>query len=263
MSAFNNVLNNVRSRNFGGTNSKYSCEPYISGYGFIKWYLPPAVSDYLQGVTGGIDTNDLHQTGVETSEAMAGKMLSNACVGVTPPNQTLDFAYIEGSCGVKFGLPQAVRYGDTLNIKYLEMSGTPIFKIHKAWFEMIRENKVGLLTPSIGRNHTSASLRQLYAGNVLYWTTKPDGCTVEFAALYAGVIPSRDPQDGFNFDISSVDKSEMDYEYHIDYIWTNNWVLDKAKKYAKEGEYGSKGATSWSGFVGRWGEGSVGSAEKK
>lgn len=243
MSAFKNLIDQVRNRNFGGTKNTYSCEPYISGYGFIKWYLP--VESNLLPYFNALKVEDsLHQTGTPLNRLEAEKYLSSACVGVTVPNQSLTGVAYDGSAGIKLENMTKVNNGNTLNIKYTEMSGLPIFKIHKAWIEYMRDAKTGFDVPM--QNGGKKENKNDYCGNVLYWTTKPDGITVEFAALYSGVYPTVDPHDSFSFDIGSIDKVELDFSYHVDYIFTDPWVMTAAKKNATKQEYGQQ--TSWGGF---------------
>jgi hypothetical protein len=243
MSAFVKMIDKVRNRNFGGTKIEYSCEPYISGYGFIKWYLPPdnSLSPYYLALS---IPDSSHQTGSALNREKAEKYLSSACVGITAPNQSITGVTYDASAGIKFESMTKISNGNTLNIKYVEMSGIPIFKIHKAWIEYMRDAKSGFRVNAV--NGGLPQNKNDYCGNVLYWTTKPDGITVEFAALYSGIYPTVDPQDSFGFDINSIDKAELDFSYHVDYIFTEPWVTKTAQKYAKMQEYGQN--TCWGGF---------------
>ncbi len=250
MSAFVKMLDEVRQHNFGGTSVNIACEPYISGYGFIKWYLPPVAN--LQPYFTSLKIEDsTHQTGSAETQINAEKYLSAACIGVTPPSQTLTGIEYDAAAGIKLSNVTKVSNGYNLNIKYLEMSGIPIFRIHKAWIEYIRDAKSGYKV----NMHYGGKENQKddYCGNVLYWTTKPDGRTVEFFALYSGIYPLVDPQDAFGFDIGSIDKVELDFSYHVDYIWTDPWVKELAEGFAKSKPYGNKDSTTWSGYTGRWG----------
>ena len=48
MSAFNTMLTQVRDRNWGGTSQSVACEPYISGYAFVRWFLPKTLESYIE-----------------------------------------------------------------------------------------------------------------------------------------------------------------------------------------------------------------------
>jgi hypothetical protein len=126
------------------------------------------------------------------------------------------------------------------------MTGLPVFKIHKCWIDMIRDAHQGVpgqYEPSTGGSGRS---RNDFAGTLLYWTTKPDGVTIEYYAAYSGVIPEKDHQESFTSDISSVDKLEMDVTYRIDHIWTDPWVYEEVKKVSKSAGFSCPGATLWS-----------------
>lgn len=229
MNAFNNVLDKSRTRNFGGTSASYACEPYISGYCFIKWFLPPRLTDFLGSY---VPSTDNDQVDFKPTAEYCGKVLSAAFVGITPPGQSIDFVEYRGSCGVVWNNPMRVNYGHNLSIKYIEMSGLPIYRIHKCWLDMIRDAHQGVK----GKNYESDPINQRdnYAGGVLYWTTKPDGVTVEYCCAYSGVVPERDNQEAFASDISSVDKVELDMSYRIDHLWTDSWVFEEVKKAKNE-----------------------------
>ena len=251
MSAFVKMLDKVRQHNFGGTSTDCACEPYISGYGFIKWYLPHSnLESYLKALK--IEDSD-HQIGTPQNYILAEQYLSSACISVTPPSQTITGVTYDAAAGVQFSAMTKITSGYNINIKYLEMTGTPIFKIHKAWVEYLRDAKTGYRVPMT--NGGKLEQKNDYCGNILYWTTKPDGVTIEFYALYSGIYPTVDPQDVFSFDIGSIDKIELDYSYHVDYIWTDPWVKKLIEdKYSKQRPYGSTDGTTWSGFTGRWNE---------
>lgn len=255
MSAFNTMLANTRDRNWGGTASTVACEPYISGYAFVKWFLPGCLSGYL-GKNMAVNTNDQTDIyakagGGDTEDSAA--ILSSACTGVTPPGGTLNKAEFQGIGGVKWAVPTNIDYGNSISLKYIEFSGLPILRIHRAWVNMIRDNKSGLTALSGGTHNNSLSSggtgfynKANYSACLLYWTTKPDGVTVEYYAAYSGVFPTKDPQDLFPGDITSIDKLEIDIDYNVDMIWHEDWVYKMAQNEAKNGPYGASGKTLWS-----------------
>jgi hypothetical protein len=73
-----------------------------------------------------------------------------------------------------------------------------------------------------------------------YWTTAPDGRTVEYCACYDGVFPKKDPQDLFGSDVETVGRLDIEIEFNVDYGWHEPWVLEKcqtfADAYATEGK---------------------------
>jgi hypothetical protein len=247
MSAFTDMMKQTRDRNWGGTSAKVACEPYLSGYSFVKWDLPQDLTSAIEHYKAK-DTN--FQTMVSESLDNLNNTLECACVSVTPPGGTINRAQYTGLGGVKWSVPSSMDYGDSISLRYIEFSGLPILRIHRAWFNMIRDNKSGL-TAFSGTNDnsvtgTSQYNKSMYAANLLYWTTKPDGLTVEFAAAYSGVFPTKDPHDTFTGDITAIDKVEIDMEYNVDMIWNEDWVYDIARKESQKAGYGAMGSTLWS-----------------
>ena len=249
MSAFNTMLTQVRDRNWGGTSQSVACEPYISGYAFVRWFLPKTLESYIEANSGTPLNDQTHTESGSTSDGGAAGTLSAACTGVTPPGGTLNKAEFQGLGGVKWAVPTNIDYGNTITLKYIEFSGLPILRIHRAWVNMIRDNKSGLtaldLQQDTGAAGSGAYNKANYAANLLYWTTKPDGKTVEYYAAYSGVFPTKDPQDSFPGDITSIDKLEIDIDYNVDMIWHEDWVYEQCKLAARETPFGAAGATSW------------------
>jgi hypothetical protein len=254
MSAFNSMLTKVRDRNWGGTAATVACEPYISGYAFIKWDLPWELTQHIMKfdavALGHSSEND--QVNQETYPDYVGKQLSASCMSVTPPSGTLNKVQFQGLGGSKWSVPGSIDYGDTISIKYTEFSGLPILRIHRAWCNMIRDNKIGLTdlrgttTPQSTTTGGSFYIKHRYASKLLYWTTKPDGVTVEYYAAYTGVFPLKDPMDAFTGDINSVDKLEIDIDYNVDMVYHEDWVYDACVAAAADVPYGLDGSTLWS-----------------
>lgn len=201
------------TRKFGGTKSGIA-DPYISGY-FFSWFqhLPTKLADYVPGMSNG----DI------------ARILAAACLSVTPPGGTLNKAEFTGLGGVKWSVPTNIDYGNTITLKFLEYSGTPINKIFRGWFNMIRDYRTGL--SRIEDRYTKSA----YAATLLYWITAPNASVdqIEFAAVYDGVFPSKDPSDLFTGDVEAVDKLEIEIEFNVDTQWLsldNDWVIDRCKQ---------------------------------
>lgn len=251
MSAFTTMMGQVKDRNWGGTSSSIACEPYISGYSFIKWNIPYNLTKYLNNFSIENDlgiTNDQTKTGSDDSSMNndnIGQQLSSSCMSVTPPGGTLNKVTFNGLGGSKWSVPGSIDYGNTITIKYTEFSGLPILRTHRAWCNMIRDNKSGLTALSSRGTHGTYHKAD-YSATLLYWTTKPDGVTVEYAAAYSGVFPLKDPMDLFTGDLNSVDKLEIDIDYNVDMVWHEDWVYKMARHEAEQSPYGSSGNTLWS-----------------
>lgn len=267
MSAFNDMYKKVRDRNWGGTDINITAEPYVSGYSFIHFlWMPKDLKSVMfdKAVQNGLNTisqvhpgTGEHVAEVATSTEMAGKFLEHAMNSVTPPGGTINKIEIQGLGGSKWAVPGGMDYGNSISIKYLEFSGLPIARIHRAWCNMIRDNRMGTThMDNDGAGHGLEYNKMNYAATLAYWTTKPDGCTVEFGAIYTGVFPTKDPMDLFSGDITSIDKLEIEVEYNVDMIYcdsnTRQFIQDEI---AIQGPNGSTRGTTWSGYTGRWNDG--------
>lgn len=229
--SFKALATNTFDRRLGGT-LKGTADPYISGYQFALFRdLPSALSqavNWYQGqgtLSGG--------SGISTN-AEIQRILMGSLQSVTPPGGTLNKAEFNGLGGTKWGVPTNVDYGNTLTMKFLEYSSLPILNIFHGWFRMIRDYRTGVSplgnggVGGLGQTYTKDN----YAGTIFYWTTKPDGRSVEYCACYSGVFPTKDPQDAFTGDITASDKVEIDIEFHIDWVWHEQWVAKLCQNYA-------------------------------
>jgi len=213
-------------RNFGGT-TKGVADPYISGYSFIYFKtLPPQLATIMEN-----DKSDLGWRGGSGTLEEARRLLSASMLAVTPPGGTLNKAEFTGLGGTKWSVPTNIDYGNTLTIRFLEYSRLPVLDIFHSWFRLIREYRYGV-TGLQGSFGPTAYTKSAYTGTMLYWTTKPDGITVEYSACYAGCFPTRDPQDLYAGDIAANDKLELDMEFSIDWIWKEKWVREECQTMA-------------------------------
>jgi len=125
---FANVAENRLTRKFGGTVAGVA-DPYITGYHFIFFAkLPESLPKYAN-----LDLQAIQN------------ILAGACLSVTPPGGTLNKVDMPGLGGLKWGVPGSVDYGNSVSIKFLEFSGTPILNIFHGWIKMIRDHRTGVL----------------------------------------------------------------------------------------------------------------------
>jgi hypothetical protein len=221
--SFNVVAQNLYDRNFGGT-LKGTADPYLSGTHFIKFYdLPSGLIDSVKTGQGNANFG---------SNAEISQFLQASCLSVTPPGGTLGRAEFTGLGGIKWGVPTNVDYGNTITVKFVEFSALPVLAIMHGWVRMIREYRNGISRIQ-AKGPSDYKTKNLYACNLLYWTTKPDGLSVEYFAMYSGIYPTKDPQDLFSSDVATVDKLEPDVEFALDFIWHEDWVRVKATEQAK------------------------------
>jgi len=236
-SSFSNIAGNRFDRNFGGTR-KGTADPYMSGYHYI-WFkeLP---NDLVANINVADNSNLGDINAVKN-------VLAASAQSVTPPGGTLNKTEFAAQGGTKWGAPTNIDYSNNFTVKFLEYSSLPILSIFHGWIRMIRDYRTGASTLS-GDNYT----KQNYSGSMFYWTTKPDGITIEYSACYVGVFPTKDPQDLYAGDISTVDKLEVDMEFHVDKAYNETWVRSACSELAtrfKEEGVGMHGLGATTGSV--------------
>ena len=215
------------SKNFGGT-LKGIADPYVSGYGFIYFdYLPPALPS---GRSNGGYINGMPSASLSIPEIQ--NLLSAQMLGVTPPGGTLNKIEFTGLGGTKWAVPGNIDYGNTISIKFLEMDHLPITSIIHSWVKMIRDYRTGVTDDLEMYASGTGYSKKDYAAVLYYWTTAPDGKTVEYSACYDGVFPTKDPQDLFSHDVETVGRLDVEIEFSLDYIWQEDWVRQKCQGFA-------------------------------
>ena len=211
--SFVNVANNRLTRNFGGTVAGVS-DPYLSGYHFIYMSkLPKELENYTPYTQGEMQN-----------------LLAGACTSVTPPGGTLSKVEFTGLGGTKWAVPGNIDYGNSVSVKFIEFSGTPILNIFHGWIKMMRDYRTG----TSNLTGSPAYSKSAYAGVMYYWTTLPDAKTVEYAVAYDGIFPTKDPQDLYSSDVETVGKVDVEIEFNVDYIWHEKWAKDKCQSLANQ-----------------------------
>ena len=224
---FSAVFKNLAvDRHFGGTDPNIAADPYISGYHYIKFVrLPDKITDWVKAGDGLNSASDL------SSKDKIMQFLQGVCLSVTPPGGTLNKTEFTGIGGIKWSVPTNIDYTNIVTVKFLEFSSLPVLNIISGWVRLIRDLKTG--TSALNESDT-AYTKSDYTGSMFYWTTKPDGKTVEYSACYTCMFPTKDPQDLYSGDLTAVDKLEVDIEFNVDWIWHEQWVHDKCKGFADE-----------------------------
>ena len=222
--AFVKTQDNLLSRRWGGHNTGVA-DPYITGYHFIWFDLIPTgltmqlAQDGDNSVAGSLDMIDVQKT------------LAACCVGVTPPGGTLNKVEFVGLGGVKWAVPGSIDYGNSISIKFLEMQGLPITTIMHKWVKAIRDYRYGVTSIMQDTDGLGYS-KKTYSALLYYWTTAPDGKTIEYYACYDGVFPTKDPSDLQASDLESIGKLDIEIEFNVDYAWHEQWVYNKCQSFA-------------------------------
>lgn len=193
--------------------------PYMSGRGFVHFAtIPP----FLHQVV-----NHHRDEILISSPDEIRNILESANISCTIPGKQVNTTEFVGLGGITWGVPTTVTTDSAISMRFVEMSDTPILSIFHAWVRMMQDNRAGvsLLPGDLYR-------KSHYASNVYYWTCKPDGVTIEYAACFSGVFPTKDPSDLFGFDLSVVDKVEIDMDFRFDYMWEQDWVYSRCRDLA-------------------------------
>jgi hypothetical protein len=97
---------------------------------------------------------------------------------------------------------------------------------------MIRDYRLGISDILKDDDDGSGWVKSKYASTLYYWTTAPDGISIEYYACYDGVFPTKDPQDLFSGDVETVGRLDIEQEFKFDYMWHEPWVKSKCETYA-------------------------------
>ncbi len=218
--AFKNVKQNILTRRWGGHTTGVA-DPYITGYHHIWFDLMP-----------NIPFDEEPTTGVLENKREIPLILASTCTGVTPPGGTLNKVEFTGLGGVKWAVPGSIDYGNSISIKFQEMQGLPVSTIMHRWVKMMRDYRTGIsnLAESQDKDTESNYTKTNYSAVLYYWTTAPDGKTIEYYAAYDGVFPTKDPGDLFASDVESIGKLDVEIEFNVDYAWHEEWVFNKITK---------------------------------
>jgi hypothetical protein len=200
MSVLNKAYeNNLFNRSFGGTNEPGVADPYISGYGFVWFNTVPTM---LSGNYTSLSQNDIQKT------------LSALSFSITIPNISLEKVTIQALGGTHFSAPSRLNIGDTFNITFLELSGTPIKSIINGWINALKDIRTG------GSNLTGTQYRKSqYTSTVYYWTTKPDLQTIETAWHMTGVFPETYISNQFDTDVANNQEVRHDITFSFDNLY--------------------------------------------
>ena len=214
---------NRMTRKFGGTIYGVA-QPYITGAFYIYFTnLPTALTTYCKNLGSNLSSLDDIQ-----------RILTASCTGVTPPGGTLNKVEFTGLGGVKWAVPGNIDYGNSISLKFMEFSKTPIGDIFHSWIKVIRDYRLGVSEILDETESGTGYMKQDYAATLYYWTVAPDGQEPEYYACYDGVFPTKDPQELYSSDLETVGKLDVEIEFNVDYAWHEPWVLDKVQTLSDE-----------------------------
>lgn len=208
---FASAIEHYGTRFYGSSIGQIAVDPYTSGTFYIWFSFPEGFDATVLGL------EKIKNIGI-TSARDLKKLLCGSCIGVTPPGATLNKIEFGGTGGSKWAIPGSIDYGTSITLKFFEFKNIPIISIFSQWFSLIRSNLTGL-----SRLITDQYNQPTYSGTLLYWTTDPSG-GIQYYAAYDGVFPLKNPQDAAVSDIDSIDKLEIDLEFNVNKVITEDWV---------------------------------------
>lgn len=187
---------------FGGNNG--ILDPYTTGYHMMYFFLPDAVTNNENGI---------------------GDFLSTVCKVVTVPGITVNPIEYNGLNDMKWYVPgTTVLERNTFDCTFVEMAGLPITQIMGRWVTVFRNILYGFADPTVISGTIDKYSQTLYKGKAVYCTMLPDALTVQFAAVFTGVFPTKIPTDSFDSDRATQDKREIQITFQFDQMLTGKSV---------------------------------------
>lgn len=136
-------------------------------------------------------------------------------------NLTMDVDAITGGyAGRTFELPTILKdETNSLNIKVLEFSGSPVREYLEMWMTGVSDPNSGFthyhgLAIPDSSGHVKVEVSQAnQTGEMIYVQTDATGFNVEFASMLCNVFPKTSPRDHFNQESGQAEHVELDLEF--------------------------------------------------
>ncbi len=152
--AVNNSTLKNPDRYLGGSDVA-SYHPYVKGYFYVFYELPPIVSNY---------DNKIKQN--------ASITLLSLCEGFTPPgDRQLKTEDVTGIGGIDASFVVGQTIDRNFSLMYRDIWGSPIFKYHRAWTSIVDPFLGGMVRDSEHKN--LQFVPSTYKGKILVIQTKP------------------------------------------------------------------------------------------
>ena len=176
---------------FGG--EKFFMDPYTSGYHFMYFFPPDTIGNEV------------------------GQFLTTVCQAVTIPGITVQPIEYNGLNDMKWYVPGITNLErNTVDCTFVEYAGLPITQIMGRWVTIFRNILYGISDPSAQNTYSQGA----YKGKAVYATTLPDGLTVQFAAVFTGVFPTKIPTDLVESNRAQQEKKEIQISFQFDQMLT-------------------------------------------
>lgn len=159
-----------------------------------------------------------------SSEDM-GRAMSALCEGVSGvPGGTLNVVDVTAMGGVKWGIAGGIDFGDTVTIKFRELSGMPMRTLMMAWVNLIRHTNSGMSMLN-GDDYT----KTYWTCNADYYILRPNGRSVEAGIRFEGMYPMGDLGSQISTDLGSIDGQSFDVTFHVDAMYFDSTTTARAQ----------------------------------
>lgn len=196
-------------RVFGGHDE--FIDPYTTGYHYIYFWLPNKLSDQY------------------------AKFLTTTCTSVSIPGITVNPNEYQGLNASSWSYPGLVELDSKrFTCKVVEYAGLPILEIVGSWVNIFRNIIYGISDPDNG-----GTSQIDFKGRALYATTLFDGVTVQFAAAFTGIYPTKVPTDLYSSDVATHDKVEPELEFVFDQMYMGKNAVNSAQALVNSTRSGS------------------------
>jgi len=186
---------------FGGNIN--SLDPYTTGYHYLYITMPE-----------------------ELKNKNYGEFLTTVCQSVTIPGITVNNIEYTGLNNFKWNYPGTVEYDNQrFTAKFIEFANLPILTIMGQWVNIFRNMIYG-----VSNKRIKGPKQRYFKGSALYASTLFDGVSVQYAAHFTGIYPTKIPTDAFGSDKATHDKVEHEIEFAFDMMYTGEEVVERAQK---------------------------------
>lgn len=190
-------------------------DPFISGYAFIYWTkLPAFLSD---GKVSDYYANHLNLGDMKMAELFKHMTMKNfkSLDGIGDIELGAE-AITAGFTGNEMNVASNITKGNTeFTLKHQELSGSPIRLMYQYWVDGIRDMDTGIAHYQGAENLAYSQAN--HTGELLYIVTDPSGGqlanSVEFAAYFTNVFPTRVPMGHLNYQSGEHGFTEIDIPF--------------------------------------------------
>lgn len=185
-------------------------DPFINGYAFIYWTRLPEFLMYRQS---------LGTEAVDDYQAFKWMTMRNfkSFDGLSDIELSAE-AITAGFTGNEMYAATGMTKGNTeFTLKHQELAGSPIRKLYSSWVNGIRDMDTGIAYFEDGNGNPMEYSMSNYTGELLYVVTDPSGGTmknsIEFAAYFTNVFPTRVPMSHLNYASGEHNFTEIDIPF--------------------------------------------------